>query len=77
MWSYQSSLTHSREGASSLPQHQSLGTQVVVRHVTNGAALTKISVFFNVCAARLPHHFIAVHADACPSTKRDLPRHKQ
>lgn len=55
-----------------------LGTQVVVRLVTAGAAVTGISVFLCVCVLPVsPLHSIAVHADACSSTKRGVPRHKQ
>lgn len=50
-------------------------TQVVVRLVTAGAAVTKISAFLCVRVLPVsPRHSIAVHADACPSTKRRPPQ---
>lgn len=55
------------------------GTQVVVRLVTGRAAVTKISVSFMCvhCLSVSPLQSPAVHADACPGTKRGITRHKQ
>lgn len=60
------------------PPPSQFGTQVVVRLVTGRAAVTKISVSFMCvhCLSVSPLQSLAVHADACPGTKRGIPGHK-